>query len=640
MASTTQPSSAAEVSTQAEMLRTRLALGTDPAVIAYELRSLADPWARVPEAREAWDYIAAILEGRSTQTLTSALAHLVDELPQPPSPAPAVHIPNPTTTKLVTALTRFTPDRLSTDWRPGPPYALPPEVDAERTLNMAQRGHRVRINRTVLSPEALRNPRTRMMWAFAPQSDFRRTNVVDGVEHIDPLGDVMISMTGLANPEDLRLSSFSPNYAAEWLRANLPEGRVQFELPDTMGEFQAAVVRDRPDLLMLSGLNVNTRALLQMALFARQNGVQEVWLGGDAAIAPYRIMDTAFDRVIWGPGEEYLHQQLVGDEPLEHRHPRAEQMLAGVDWVMAGADGGRNRVRFNTVHMALRLGCTQKCLYCAEGIKSARGRAQPATTFEQARDFVDQALSIGERGIRRAYFVDPDFGRLWDDAVEGELLRYMAERGMGWSTLTNVRTLQQHGDFMADHGLTSNYLGIESLAPTHKTEGPGRNTLKALQRGWQDQDETVRQVQRMAKRGVMTFGLYILGNPGETLEAAWEGIQRLKGVVPLSQISTNQPFPGTREFVMGVRDGLIHDFDPDGVRYGRMVWAPGGQVIDPNEMGRMHLAAHQEVNNLERPGGFLELQQQMRSVRTLDSSSRSSPRGPSGPRGLGRGRHR
>jgi len=212
-------------------------------------------------------------------------------------------------------LEALVPERLSVDRRLGTPYPIPPEVDVERTSSMTQ--ERVRINRHTLSCDELRDVRTRILFSSVPASDFVRERRVDGVTYRDLMGDVMGSMTGTANPPSLTLHSLSPNYAAEWLAANLPRGRVEFCLPSTMAEFESALQDLRPSLLMLSGLNVNTRALLRMALRARRLGVKEVWLGGDAALAPYAIIDEIFDRVVWGPGEAYLHRVLVSDGSLE-----------------------------------------------------------------------------------------------------------------------------------------------------------------------------------------------------------------------------------------------------------------------------------------------------------------------------------
>src|SRR5262245_57245284 len=110
---------------------------------------------------------------------------------------------------------------------------------------MAQLGQRVRINNRVFSPAQLRNSNTRIMFAFAPDSDFVRERSVDGVSYVDLMGDVMGSMTGVANPSELRLHSVSPNYAAEWLAANLPAERVCFCLPARLAEFESMLATVR-----------------------------------------------------------------------------------------------------------------------------------------------------------------------------------------------------------------------------------------------------------------------------------------------------------------------------------------------------------------------------------------------------------
>ena len=76
--------------------------------------------------------------------------------------------------RLEQRMAEFVPERLSVDWRKGPTYETPPEVDYVRVETMAQQGQRYRVNRSVLSQDALRDPKTRVMYAFAPEEDFSR----------------------------------------------------------------------------------------------------------------------------------------------------------------------------------------------------------------------------------------------------------------------------------------------------------------------------------------------------------------------------------------------------------------------------------------------------------------------------------
>lgn len=504
---------------------------------------------------------------------------------------------------LSTRLNAFNKATLSVNYLSGPPYEpllVLPEIDVGRTLALAQGGERIGVNNHVLDADALR--RAKVLLSPPPELDFERVTIVDGVRHDEHMGDVMGSMTGKANPPDRRLRSVSPPYPIEWIRANLPEGRVDVVIPRTLGDFQRAVADARPDLLLLSGLNVNTRTLLEMAVIARNLGVKEVWLGGDAALGPYKIVDEMFDRLIWGPGEAYLHEQLVGGK-FHYRHPPAERMLANVSWVFEGEGGVIERKEYQSLHLSLRLGCTQSCDYCAEGVKSQHGQAQPVTSLEEAKAIIDRAYDMG---IRRVYLIDPDFGRLWKDDLEGEFLKYLASKRMKWSCITNVVTMRRHGDFMVDHGLQAIYLGIESLAPSHRGKGAasGQRRLAVLDRAWQDQTETIDLIQKFTKRGVMIYGLYILFNPGETEKDVGAGVEELRKHIALAQISTNQPFPGTEEFAQAVKSGLVFDLNPDNVRYGRMVWAPEGKVFDPEMVAKTYIKAHQDVNDLRRPGGF------------------------------------
>ncbi|OGP07214.1 MAG: hypothetical protein A2048_11025 [Deltaproteobacteria bacterium GWA2_45_12] len=503
---------------------------------------------------------------------------------------------------LAVRLAQFTPERLSVPWQPGPPYKIPPEVDPVRTQSIMAFGERV--NHRVLSDARLRT--ARVMFGFAPEEDFVREDyVVDGQGRRVLLGDIMGSMTSLANPDGRILRSVSPPYAMAFLNAAIPADRkMSFVVPQTFEEFKQAFDSSfdgqGPEVLLLSGLNVNTRVLLQMNLYARSRGVKEVWLGNYAAAGPYRILDEAFDRCFWGTGEEYLYNRFVSEEvPDYFPHPPAEEMLANVEWLRLNAQDQPERVNFQTLHISLRLGCSQFCSYCAEHMFS-HGSRKPYTV-DEIKAMIDDAYA---RGVRRVYFVDPDFGRIWKDENEGEILRYLSSKPqpMKWSCLVSVRALLEHGEEMIQNGLTSVYLGIETLAPVHG------DRLDVMNRGWQSQEATKRLLLNLRENGILVFGLYMLGNPNETMAAVQAGVVALAEHLPISQISTNQPFPATQEFSRAIKNGWIFNFDPDDMRYGKMVWAPEGVLLDPDAMAAEYLAAHQQVNDLYRPGGFFDFQ--------------------------------
>jgi hypothetical protein len=484
---------------------------------------------------------------------------------------------------------------LASDWRSGPPYPVPAEVDLERTMRVTRQ--REVVQRRVLGDDELR--RCEVLWAFAPESDFVRGRAL--------MGDVMASMTCVANPPERRLFCKTPSYAREFLDAAMP-GRMTLIAPADLDEYERALAAQRPRLVLLSGLNTNVPTLLRMSVLARRYGAEECWLGNYAAAAPYRILDEAFERVYWGAGEGYLAAVLGAEGGVAH--PPAHRMLGDVDWLTPL----RRRVRFQTLHLAVRLGCSQRCAYCAERPFSGGVRA----AFSGFEPLLDEALALG---VRRVYVIDPDFGRLWSPEVEGRLLRALSERRMSWSCLTSAVTLERHGEEMMAHGLRSAYVGIETLA------GDGGAAIRSLMnRRWQRNTETI--LTRLRERGLLIFGLYILANPGETPEMIWSGIERLKRLVPLAQISTNQPFPGTDEFERAAREGWIFDYHPDSMRYGKMVWAPLGQVIDPEVVESLYVAAHRAVNSLDRPGGFF-------SRGTLASMSGGFARREHADRGIG-----
>ncbi len=503
------------------------------------------------------------------------------------------------------ALQRFTADQLGVDWHSGPPYPSPvAEVDPLLTQDL--RGHQDCVVHRTLTDQQLKDARTKVLWALAPHDDYRREIVVtlDGGERrFVQDGYGFYGAMTFVNPPELQIGGYPPSYARAILKGSLPAERgIHFLEPDTLADYEAKLREMRPDLVLLSGIGMNTRALVAMSALANEYGAREVWLGNYAALGPYPILNKAFNRRFFGlDGERYAGQYLTG-RPTTRHLPPVEDLISGITVPYRKKGGQIDHQTYQVLHLAIRLGCNRPCAFCAERRHS--GGVQHPLPPEEIRAIIDAAY---EQGVRHVYFFEPNFGLNWKnkDDPEGVAIRYLASKGMHFSCLSEVKVLKKWGQFMVDHGFRKVFPGLESLAPTHEALTGGR--LDALGRPWQQESETVAVVEWLTRHGVDVNGLYMMGNPGETLEAIWAGIERLARLVKTSQISTNIPFPGTDFFIQGVLQGWIHNYDPDvGLHYGYSPWAPGGMVHDPEVIRQMWVRAHLLVNSAERPGGMLD----------------------------------
>lgn len=513
------------------------------------------------------------------------------------SPVPLATEPLITPEALQARMALFiTTNRLQADWYDGPPYLTPPEVDPQRTLSTIFR--REVIQHRVFSDAQLRDPATKVLVAFAPDDDFlaeTSVELADGrvATWTDSMGDVMGSMTAVANTDERwHLHSVTPPYPLSFLRASVPESRgIEYLVPKTIAEFEEQLKKQRPDVVCLSGLSVNTRTLLEMQRLARLYGAKEVWLGNYAALAPYKILDT-YDRLFSGHGPHYFYHRFVGDDYQQH-HPKAEHMIANVKWVV-GLDAADEPIQANfpTLHIALRLGCDMGCPYCPETSWSS-GQLKPFNVDE-----IKAAIDDAERrGIRSVYILDPDFARVWDEALEGEVVRYLGAKGMRWAFIGSIAAVKQHWRTMVDNGLSSYYLGVENLTPHDGDK------LRDIGRPWQSMFDTVRMIHRLDAWGVTAYTTYMLAHPGETVAEERVGVARLAEAVAHSQLSLRLPLEGSNDFATALSRGWIHNFEPRAWRYASLVSAPDGRRMDPMEWRRFYYEAHRTVNAFDRPGG-------------------------------------
>lgn len=197
-------------------------------------------------------------------------------------------------------------------------------------------------------------------------------------------------------------------------------------------------------------------------------------------------------------------------------------------------------------HMMSSRGCSGKCIFCSSPMMWKYPRFMSAVrTFSEMKEIYDKY------GIKNIHFQDDSF-TLIRARVE-ELCDLMIKSGIcfKWSCQARPDCV----DFellkkMAKAGCVQIEFGVESGS---------QKLLKSAVKGYSKQQ--IRQAFVNAKRaGLMTYGFFIIGLPGETLITWLESIIFAKSLKLDNCVWTVLvPFPGTRVFI----DKLVEIIDND-----------------------------------------------------------------------------
>lgn len=158
----------------------------------------------------------------------------------------------------------------------------------------------------------------------------------------------------------------------------------------------------------------------------------------------------------------------------------------------------RNR-RFATVQTDY--GCPFPCRFCVMGSLSHRVRDE--------EDVIRELQDLQSRGVREIYFNDQTFGgtnkrltKLCQSFIEAKL-------SLGWCCWNRVDLVADHLELMKQAGCHTIMFGVDA---------GDEETLKLFRKGY-----TIAQVRRTFARcrrlGIRTLGTFILGLPGQDLQA-------------------------------------------------------------------------------------------------------------------------
>lgn len=183
-------------------------------------------------------------------------------------------------------------------------------------------------------------------------------------------------------------------------------------------------------------------------------------------------------------------------------------------------------------------GCPFGCVFCASSVVC--GRRLRLRDPEAVADEVEWL--VRHRGVDEIHIADDNFNA--DEshafAVCGALLRRNLR--LPWKTPNGVRVDRLNADLldiMKASGCYQLGFGIESGVPAILA-----NSNKSL-----DLDDALRNIELTSKKGISTFGYFVVGLPGDTLQTVRESIRwALDSSLDHVHVAPMVPYPGSDVF--------------------------------------------------------------------------------------------
>jgi radical SAM superfamily enzyme YgiQ (UPF0313 family) len=182
-------------------------------------------------------------------------------------------------------------------------------------------------------------------------------------------------------------------------------------------------------------------------------------------------------------------------------------------------------------------GCPYRCYYCSQDKVYAEVRYRDHNCVLDEMEYFNRSLGVGYFGFSDAYFPH-------DEKTGIEFCRLLIKRGLHkrirWCTETRVdkvspellACMKRAGAQLIMYGIEVGNAGI----------------LQSLDKGT-TLEEARRAVEYTRKAGILTFGLFMIGLPGETRETCRETLRFAQSLnTDIAKFNIAVPYPGSRFF--------------------------------------------------------------------------------------------
>lgn len=318
--------------------------------------------------------------------------------------------------------------------------------------------------------------------------------------------------------------------------------------------------RRRTDLVAISIETFTARRGYQIASRYRSLGIPVVMGGYHATFCPDEVLQYA-DAVCAGDAEK-VWASMLSDA--------AQGRLGGVyeDPVGSSFDTRINRSifsgkrYFNLALIETSRGCPYHCSFCSiSAFHRKRCKHRPVAQVIQ---------EIKSSSRKAVFFIDDNLVN--DPPRARELFHALKPMKIQWVGQASIDVTRDTGmlDLMKESGCAGLLIGFESLNP---------KTLQCIQKGVNRGIDYSRSLARLRKRGIVVYGTFLLGLPGDDANTVRETVDfARREKLFIAAFNHVIPFPGTplyRQMEAGLQ--LIHPkwWLSGQYRFGEVPFRPG-----------------------------------------------------------------
>ncbi len=318
------------------------------------------------------------------------------------------------------------------------------------------------------------------------------------------------------------------NYATRFIKENVPSVDI-LEYP-TWDEYKEALTR-KYDVVGISFWTYTANEAREMAILARQHGVEEVWAGGHGVSTPG--IKKYFDRSFTGYSEYQLKPLIEGEDLTNIRHP---VLSSKYDFFLK---------EIKTGYLFSIRGCRYNCSFCSGPRYYERLDITPLDEIERLLDI------YMEQGIKHITVVDETF--LQNKEHAKKVIQFLHKRNLTWTCTSRVDTLLGNIGELKQFGLQNVYIGIESMNDV---------SLKNARKG-EHASQTAALLKELESYGSFAFGTYMICFENETADSIKENVEKLNMFKSLYGVVfwIVTPFPETDDYEQLDKKGLIIDKD-------------------------------------------------------------------------------
>ncbi len=360
-----------------------------------------------------------------------------------------------------------------------------------------------------------------------------------------------------------------------FIKRNVPEVEL-LEYP--LWEEYKAKLKEGWDVVGFSCYQSEITEIKRMIAEARRQGVREIWAGNYGALD--KPLQSLVDRVVIGPGENAvagLFGRRVPDDQI--KHPVVVEDLC------------INHGKIKLLSMGLictRHGCPNKCSFCQAAAFGG------GCTFNINEESIEDVLRrLRNMGIRYLIIYDATFGA--DRKASDRITQLFARYGFHWFPISRAEVVLHNLDTWRERGLMGVNIGVEVVS---------QQVLDSVNKR-QRVEEIVEFARRTKEKGIYRMINYIVGHENMDEEDTLRDIRRLAEMgFDVFALSILTPLPQTAMWDQIESTYGIFDHDYRHYNTEHLVW--NHPHITPDRMRHLHREAHMILNRpFKTAGGLL-----------------------------------